>query len=282
MKLRRFLPFFIILLIAGCVGFILIQSDSEPLELEEGGIEVSGCSACTAFMRDMNALQQEDGYSQQQWKSLLSRIQGAGLEPADEAPLIVSWAQLAYDDWKGAFSGWAIQGQSRPGNHQAKIKELKSMLARVNQLTADRLKTLTQHSQAFKNFNWLTQTDFASNFESKRTALLHEKFSESQYTALEDKVNRISQDFPNRPEVSEAKTTLDNQRACHRPIHNYYNKLVAGRQVRTDLGHSNYTPSPSTYPKPIFRHGQDAYKASEFTHYYNQGKSPEWETPVWD
>ena len=280
MKLRRFLPFFIILLIAGCAGFILIQSDSEPLELEEDGIEVSGCSQCTALMREMNKQRGMGVYSQQEWKSLLSRIQGAGLETSDEAPLIVSWAQLAYDDWSITFNGWATEGREQPGNHQAKIKELKSMLARVNQLTADRLKTLTQHSQAFKNFNWLTQTDFASNFESKRTALLHEPFSESQYTALEDKVNRISQDFPNRPEVTAAKTTLDNQRACHRQIHNHYSKLVAGRSVRTDLGHSNYTPS--TYPKPIFRHGQDAYKATEFTYYYNQGKLPEWETPVWD
>ena len=279
MKLRRFLPFFIILLIAGCTGFILIQSDSEPVAIEEGGIQISECSTCTALMNDMHDLR-GGGYSEQEWKSMLSRIRGAGLEASDEAPLIESWAQLAYDDWSKPFNGWATGRDEKPENHQAKIKGLKSMLAQVHQLTADRLKTLTQHSQAFKNFNWLTQTDFASNFESKRTALLHEQFSESLYTPLEDKVNRISQNFPNRPEVTAAKTTLDNQRACHRQIHNHYKKLVAGRQVRTDLGHSDYTPS--TYPKPIFRHGQDAYKASEFTYYYTQGKSSEWETPVWD
>ena len=280
MKLRRFLPFFIILLIAGCTGFILILGDSETLDLEEGGIQVSGCSQCTALMKDMTAQRQEGGYSQQQWKSLLSRIQGTGLEAADEDPLIMSWAQLTYDDWKEVFSDWATGEGEKPENHQQKIKELKSMLARVNQLTADRLKTLTQHSQAFKNFNWLTRTDFASNFQSRRTALRKGAFSEEEYAALEDKITKICSAFLNLQEVSKAKTTLHNQRACHRQMHNHYNMLVAGRQVRTDRGHSNYTPS--TYPKPIFRHGQDAYKASEFTYYYNQGKLPEWEYPVWD
>lgn len=280
MKLRRFLPFFIILLIAGCAGFILIQSDSEPLELEEGGIEVSGCSQCTALMRDMNKQRGMGFYSQQEWKSLLSRIQGARLDAVDEAPLVVSWAQLVYDDWSNTFNGWATRGGEQPENHQEQIKELKSMLARVNQLTADRLKTLTEHSQAFKNFNWLTQTDYASNFESRRTALRKGAFSEEEYAALEEKITELCSAFLSRPEVSKAKTTLHNQRACHWQMHNHYDMLVSTRKVRTDLGHSNYTTAFTPFVQ--FQHGQDTYEASEFTYYYNQGKLPEWETPVWE
>lgn len=280
MKLKRFLPFFIILLIAGCAGFILIQSGSKPLDLEEDGIDVSGCSPCTAFMRDMNTQRQEDGYSQQKWKSLLSRIQSAGLEAEDEEPLIVSWAQLAYDDWSDAFTGWATGDSNKPENHQQKIKELKSMLASVNQLTAGRLKTLTQHAQAFKNFFWLTEIEYASSFESRRTALRKGGFSEERYSALEEKITEICSVFLSRSEVTRAKNALHNQRTCHWQMHNHYNMLVSTRKVKTELGHSDY--SPSFPPFAEFRHGQDTFKPSEFTHYYNLGKSREWEKPVWN
>ncbi len=280
MKLRRFLPFFIILLIVGGVGFVVLQHESGSTDSSSTGVNVTRCAPCIAFQEDMNELRKEPGYSPVEWRSMQDKIQNAGLDMADKNLLLVNWAQLAFDDWGDTFNGWAKRGQDKPNEHQQKIKGLKSMLAGVNQLTADRLKTLTRHSQAFKNFNWLTRTDFASNFESKQKTLLRQEFSEAQYTALEDKVSRISQDFPNRPEVPVAQTFLQNQRVCHRKMHDHYNDLVSTRRVKTEEGHSDY--SPTIVPIRHFQFGQRIYRASEFTYYYNQGQSSEWETPVWN
>lgn len=193
--------------------------------------------------------------------------------------MIKDWASRAFQDWDNRFANWT-NGTPKPDNHQEEIKALKAALSEADQLTADRLKTLTQHSQAFKNFNWLTETDFASNFESRRDVLREKPFSEEKYSALEEKVTEICSAFLSRPEVTMAKNALHNQRACHRQMHNHYNMLVSTRIVRTDLGHSDY--STAFDPFADFRHGQDTFKPSEFTHYYNLGKSPEWEKPVWN
>lgn len=280
MSAQRFVPFLVILCILGAVAFVLYGTD----ETQEGGeviddVTIGACNQCIKLRDDMDALIKKPASTVADWENLRGKVNSSGIEESQREAMIKDWGSRAFQDWDNQFNRWT-NGAPKPNNHQEEIKALKATLSKANQLNSVRLKTLSEHSQALKNFNWLTRTDFASNFESNRTALLRQEFSESEYTALEDKVNRISEDFPGRPEVTDAKTTLDNQRACHRQIHNHYNKLLAGRQVRTDLGHSNYTPS--TYPKPIFRHGQDAYKASEFTYYYTQGKLPEWENPVWN
>ena len=278
MSAQRFVPFLVILCILGAVAFILFGAD----ETQEGGevieeVTIGACNQCIQLRQDMDALIKKSTSTVADWDNLLGKLKSSNSEENQRETMIKTWGSQAYQDWDNRFTRWT-NGAPKPNNHQEEIKALIAALSRADQLTSERLKTLNEHSQTFKNFNWLTRLDYASNFESERRALLRSAYAEWKYTALEDKVKLVSKNFPNRPEVARANTTLENQRACHRQIHNHYDMLVAGRRIK----HGDDAYTPSTFPKPVFRHGQDAYKASEFSYYYNKGKLPEWQNPVWE
>ena len=282
MSAQRFAPFLVILGILGAVAFVLIGTD----DTQKGGqvinqVTIGACDQCIKLREDMDALIKKSASTVADWDKLRGKVNSSSIEKDQRETMLKDWASRAFQDWENRFARWT-DGAPKPNDHQEEIKALKATLSQASQLNSARLKTLSEHSQAFKNFNWLTRTDFASNFESRRTALRKGTFREEKYFELEDKITEICSSFLGRPEVTKAKTTLLNQRACHRQIHNHYKTLVSGRKVRTDLGHSNY--SPSIRPIDLFQHGQDTFKASEFTYYFNLGKSPEseWENPVWD
>ena len=281
MSAQRFVPFLIILGILGAVAFVLIGTD----EAQEGGevinpVSIGACDQCIKMREDMDALIKKSASTVADWENLRGKVNSSDIEESQRETMLKDWASRAFQDWDNRFNRWT-DGAPKPSDHQEEIKALKATLSQADQLNSARLKALSEHSQAFKNFNWLTRTDFASNFESRRTALRKGAFNEEKYFGLDDKITEVCSSFLGRPEVTKAKTTLLNQRACHWQMHNHYNTLVSTRKVRTDLGHSDYSPSSSIRRIDLFQHGQDTYVASEFTYYYNQGKLPEWENPVW-